>query len=161
MTENELNRIILLYGKNVFRTAFCYLKSYADADDIQQEVFIKLYTCGKEFESDEHIKAWLLCVTANMCRNKLRSWQFRRILPLEAAADIAAKDTQNDSFTEYLFRLKPKYRIALYMHYYEGYSVKEIAAVTKSKENTVLSRLSRGRKLLKDILLKEGYYESE
>ena len=56
---------------------------------------------------------------------------------------------------------KSDYRIALYMHYYEGYTAKEIAKITGSKENTVLSHLSRGRKQLKDILLKEGYDESE
>lgn len=159
MTENELNRIIRLFGENVFRTAFCYMKSYADADDIQQEVFIKLYTCGKEFEGDEHIKAWLIRVTINICKNKLRSCWHGRILPLEAAADIPAEEAETDEFTEYLFRLKPKYRIALYMYYYEGYSVKEIAAVTGKKENTVLSQLSRGRRQLKDMLLKEGYNE--
>ncbi len=159
MTENELNRIIKLFSKNVFQTAFCYMKSYADADDIQQETFIKLYTCGKDFEDDEHIKAWLLRVTANLCKNKLRSYWYRKILPLEAAVNTPAESIEKDDFTAFLFRLKPKYRIALYMHYYEGYSAKEIAAITDSKENTVLSQLSRGRKQLKDILLKEGYHE--
>ena len=159
MTENELNRIIRLFGKNVFQTAFCYMKSYADADDIQQETFIKLYTSGKSFQSDEHIKAWLLHITANLCKNKLKSYWYRMSLPLETASNIGTENEYKDDFIEILFRLKPRYRIPLYMHYYEGYSVKEIAAITGDKENTVLSRLSRGRKQLKDLLLKEGYNE--
>lgn len=157
MDENELKRIIGLFSENVFRTAYCYLKSYADADDIQSEAFIKLYTCGKVFESDEHIKAWLLRVTANLCKNKLKSNRYRNCIPLKACA---GKDEVNDDFSEYLFGLKPKNRIALYMHYYEGYSVKEIASLTGEKESTILSRLSRGRKQLKEILVKEGYNES-
>ncbi len=159
MTENELNRIIQLFGKNVFQTAFCYMKSFADAEDIREDAFIKLYLCGKSFESDEHIKAWLLKVTANLCKNKLRSCWYRKSLPLEAALNIEAEEKPKDSFITYLFKLKPDCRIALYMHYYEGYTAKEIAKITGSKENTVLSRLSRGRKQLKDILLKEGYNE--
>lgn len=159
MTENELNRIIMLFGNNVFQTAFCYMKSYADAEDIREEAFIKLYLSGKSFEADEHIKAWLLRVTANLCKDRLRSFWYKRILPLESAMDMGAEEKPQDSFITYLFLLKPDYRIALYMHYYEGYTAKEIAEITGSKENTVLSRLSRGRKQLKDILLKEGYDE--
>ncbi len=159
MTENELKRIIQLFGKNVFQTAFCYMKNHADAEDIREEAFIKLYLSGKSFDSDEHIKAWLLKVTANLCKDKLRSFWCKKILPLESAMDIKTEETPQDSFITYLFRLKPDYRIALYMHYYEGYTAKEIARITGSKENTVLSRLSRGRKQLKDILFKEGYDE--
>ena len=161
MTENELDRIIALFGNNVFQTAFCYMKNYADAEDIREEAFIRLYLSGKSFETDEYIKAWLLRVTANLCKDRLRSFWYKKILPLESASDIGAEEKPQDSFITYLFRLKPDYRIALYMHYYEGYTAKEIAKITGSKENTVLSRLSRGRKQLKDILLKEGYDESE
>ena len=158
MTENELNRIIQLFGENVFRTAFCYMKSYADAEDIREEAFIRLFFSDKVFCSDQHIKAWLLRVTANLCKNKLSSFWHRKSLPLETAAELPAEERADD-FITYLFRLKPQYRIALYMHYYEGYTAKEIAEITGSKENTVLSRLSRGRKQLKDMLLKEGYNE--
>lgn len=161
MTENELKRIIELFGNNVFQTAFCYMKSYADADDVREEAFIKLYLCDKSFDSDEHIKAWLLRVAVNLCKDRLRSFWYKKILPLETAMDIGTEEKQRDSFITYLFMLKSDYRIALYMHYYEGYTAKEIAKITGSKENTVLSHLSRGRKQLKDILLKEGYDESE
>lgn len=159
MTENELNRIIQLFGDNVFQTAFCYMKSYADAEDIRQEAFIKLYISEKIFESDEHIKAWLLRVTVNLCKNKLNSAWYRLYLPIEAATDKGYEEKAPDEFIKLLFRLKPRYRITLYMYYYEDYSVKEISKITGLKENTVLSQLSRGRKQLKDILLKEGYNE--
>lgn len=159
MTENELTRIIGLYSGCVFKTAFCYMKSRADADDIQQEAFLKLFLCDKRFESDEHIKAWLLRITANLCKNRLKSAWYRFSLPLEAAADMADENELKDDFLALLFRLKPKYRITLYMYYYEGYSIKEIAAATGEKDNTVISRLSRGRKKLKDILIEENYNE--
>lgn len=159
MTENELKRVIGLFGRNVFNTAYCYMKSYADAEDIRQEAFIKLYTCKKSFESDEHIKAWLLRVTANLCKNMLKSYWYRMTVPLDKANDVEAEKQGEDGFVSYLFRLKPKYRIALYMHYYEGFTVKEIAMILSEKEPTVLSRLSRGRKQLKDILSEEDYNE--
>ncbi len=159
MTGNELNRIIHLFGNNVFQTAFCYMKSYADAEDIRQEAFIKLYISEKVFKSDEHIKAWLLRVTVNLCKNKLNSAWYRLYLPIEAAADKGYEEKEPDQFIKLLFRLKPRYRITLYMYYYEDYSVKEISKITGLKENTVLSQLSRGRKQLKDILLKEDYNE--
>lgn len=158
MTENELTRIIKLFGKNVFHTAYCYMKNYADADDIQQETFIKLYTYDKPFESDEHIKAWLLRVTINLCKNRLNSAWYRLSAPIEAAESMPA-ETESESIIPYLFRLKPKYRIVLYMHYYEGYSAKDIARIYDSNESTVLSWLARGRKQLRDILIKEGYDE--
>lgn len=159
MTENELKRIIELYGNNVFKTAFCYMKSRADADDIQQDVFFKLFLYEKTFESDEHIKAWLLRVTSNLCKNKLKSAWYRLSSPLEAAADVEAQNEFEDDFLSYLYSLKPKYRITLYMYYYEGYSIKEISDIMGEKENTIISRLSRGRKKLKDILIKENYNE--
>lgn len=159
MTENELKRIIGIYSGCIFKTAFCYMKSRADADDIVQEVFLKLFLCEKQFESDEHIKAWLLRVTANLCKNRLKSAWYKFSLPLEAAADIEAENELNDDFLSFLFKLKPKYRITLYMYYYEGYSIKEIAAAAGEKENTIISRLSRGRKKLKDILIEENYNE--
>ena len=159
MTENELTRIIGLYGKNVFKAAFCYMKNYADEDDIQQETFIKLFLSEKNFENDEHIKAWLLRVTTNLCKNKLKSAWYKLSLPLEAAVDIKTENEPEDDFLSYLFSLKPKYRITLYMYYYEGYSIKEISEITSEKENTIISRLSRGRSKLKEILIKENYNE--
>lgn len=159
MTGNELARIIELFGKNVFCTAYCCMKSYADADDIQQEVFIKLYISDKSFENDEHIKAWLLRVTINLCKNRLKSPRYRLTVPIEAAENIGFETAERDNIIPYLLRLKPKYRTALYMHYYEGYSAKDIARIQGSKEGTVLSWLARGRKQLRDILIKEGYNE--
>ena len=125
----------------------------------QQEAFIKLFLSEKSFENDEHIKAWLLRVTTNLCKNKLKSAWYKLSLPLEAAVDIKTENEPEDDFLSYLFSLKPKYRITLYMYYYEGYSIKEISEITSEKENTIISRLSRGRSKLKEILIKENYNE--
>ena len=156
MDDGELERCIKLYRRSVLGAALCYVHNTSDAEDIAQEVFIKLYTYDGSFESDEHIKAWLLRCTVNRCKNLLRSYWYRNSEPLEAAGDKAHYDTrEGGGLAEAMSRLKPKTRIVLELYYYEGYTAKEIAQITHTSENSVLHRLSRGRKQLKDILTDE------
>ncbi len=143
----------------VFRTAVCYLKNRADADDIMQEVFLKLYMSGLSFESEAHAKAWLIRVTANMCKNTLKTPWKRLIQPIEAAESMTAPEEKDSGLREIIMKMKSKNRIVLYMHYFEGYTTREIAEILGEKENAVTSQLYRGRKQLKDLLLKEGYHE--
>ncbi len=159
MTEQELTRIVGLYSGVVFRTAMCFVKNKADADDIMQDVFFKLYTYKKDFESDEHIKAWLIRVSANMSKNLLKSRWYKLTEPIENAENLVFNKGQTDSLLPVIMKLKPKSRHTLYMFYYENYSVKEIAAIMKQSETSVTSQLSRGRSQLKKLLMKEGYYE--
>ncbi len=154
MLESEFMRLIQLYRQTVFRAAYCCLKSYAEAEDITQEVFLALYTYPGGFNDDSHIKAWLLRVTINKCRNLIKS-AFRRFsVPLDEAADKAASTEENE-LLKVVMTLKPKLRTPLYMYYYEEYSVKEIAELLGEKETTITTRLSRGRQKLKVLLTKE------
>lgn len=154
MTESEFIRLVSLYRQTVFRAAYCCLKSYSEAEDITQEVFLALYTYSGAFNDDSHIKAWLLRVTVNKCRNFLKS-AFRRFsVPLEEAADRTVF-TEDNELLETVMRLKPKLRTPLYMYYYEDYSVKEIAELLCEKETTITTRLSRGRQKLKEFLTRE------
>ena len=159
INAQEFTRLTELYSGTVFRTAMCYMKNHADADDIMQEVFLKLYTYDKEFETDEHARAWLIKVTANMCRNMLKVPWKRLTLPIETAENIEAPERKRGQLLETVMKLKPKNRFVLYMHYFEGYTTKEIAGILGVKENAVTSQLYRGRKQLKKLLLKEGYDE--
>ncbi len=154
MTESEFMEHVKQYRQTVFRAAYCCLKSYAEAEDITQEVFLSLYTYNGSFNDDGHIKAWLLRVTMNKCRNLLKS-AFRRFsVPLEEAADRTAFTEENE-LLNVVMTLKPKLRTPLYMYYYEEYSVKEIAELLGEKETTITTRLSRGRQKLKELLTKE------
>jgi RNA polymerase sigma-70 factor (ECF subfamily) len=142
----------------VFRIAFGYTKNVHDADDIAQEVFLKLFKTDVEFASDENVKAWLIRVTINQSKSLLRSvWKTRRG---DLTEFMAAEDSLSDDcygLYEYVKDLKPKYRTIIYLYYYEQYSVKEIAEILKIRETTVTTQLSRARSQLKEILLEEGF----
>ena len=156
MKDSELERYIDLYRKSVLGTALCYVRNASDAEDIMQEAFIKLYTYKGSFDSDEHVKAWLLRCTINLCKSLLRSYWYRFSEPLEAAQTRIYCDKPNDSaVTDALKKIGCKNRIVLYMYYYEGYSADEIARITHSTVNSVMLRLSRGRRQLREVLIDE------
>ncbi len=159
MTEEKFGQIIELYRESVFRTAYCFTKSYADAEDISQEVFLKLYTYSGVFASDEHIKAWLLRCTVNLCKNLAKSYWYRFSQSIDETAEGIACPEEKESILPEIMKLKPKLRTALYMYYFEEYSVKELSELLGESKTVITTRLSRGRSKLKELLLKEGYYE--
>ncbi len=157
--EAELTRIVEKFSGIVFRVAYCHVNNHQDADDITQDVFLALMTCRREFADDEHIKAWLIRVTVNRSINLLRSCRRRLSVPLDNAEEIPFLPKEKFTLLPQLMKLKPKYRVVLYMFYYEDYTVSRIAAVLGEKSTTVTTRLSRGRDQLKELLIKEGYNE--
>ena len=136
----------------VFRLAYSYVKNRADAEDITQEVFLKLYGSKESFEADENVKAWLIRVTANTAKNYLTSVWVKRKTPL--TEDIPLKNEKDYELLEALNRLNRNYRAVIYLHYYEGYSVAEISSMLDISESNVKARLKRGRDKLKTILEK-------
>lgn len=148
-TDEQFTCIVSRYIDTVYRVAFNYLKNPSDADDITQTVFEKLLREKKVFESDEHIRNWLIRVTINACKKLLRS-PWRRNESFEAYAGTLTFD--NPAHSE-LFRavmaLPKKYRLPIYLHYYEEYSTQEIAGILKIPKNSVCTHLKRGREMLK------------
>lgn len=136
----------------------CYVKNSSDADDIMQEAFLKLYTYNGDFENDSHIKAWLIRITVNLSKNFLRSRRLRVWEPLENARELEVPRSEENRLLPLIMKLSKNSRIVLYMHYYEDYSVKEIAAVLRLTETAVTSQLYRGRKQLAKLIEKENYY---
>ena len=162
MSEAEFERLIGLYSGTVYRTAYCRTGNAADAEDIMQEAFLRLYTSKLAFENDEHIYAWLMGASANLWKNLINAGWYRLSEPITAQTEERpAKETEipEEGILPLIMKLKPKNRLALYMHYYEGYSVREIASVLGEKESAVTSRLLRARKQLKALIIKEGIYE--
>jgi len=157
MTGDEFERYVLLYRKCVCTTAFFYVKNPDDADDITQDVFFRLFTYGGSFDSDEHVKAWLLRCTVNRSKDLLRSHWYKFSQPLTAAGDAVYELTGDSDgrLLEILSKLDTKNRVTLYMYYYEGYPAAEIAKILGITERAVSSRLRRGRKQLKKILTDE------
>ena len=145
----DIRHLFRLYRDDVYRLALSYTASRADAEDISQTVFLKLLQ-QPELETGKE-KQWLLRVTANECKSLLRSAWWRRSAPLEEAAEKSQDPDDRDVLSAVL-ALKPQYRAVVYLHYYEGYSAREIASILRITVSAVTTRLQRARSLLKQVL---------
>lgn len=154
-----ISSVVDKYSDMVYRTAYHALCDTHYAEDITQEVFLKLCRLLPDFESGEHEKAWILRVTINMCKNyNKKAYSHPNI---ELTENIPANDEyQSDgSVMSAVNALPEKYRTAVYLYYFEGYPIKEIAQITGSNQNTVSSLLMRARKKLGNML--EGEFGDE
>ena len=151
--EKILEKNINKYKDMVYRLAFTYLKNSHDADDITQEVFLKYVTLDKTFQSDEHLKSWLITVTINHCKNLLKSSWFKKTQPLDE--NIQFEQQKNSNLYHAVMTLSKDYRTVIYLFYYEDYSTKEIASMLGKNESTIRSHLARAKKKLKNILLED------
>lgn len=159
--KQQVQELIEQYRDNLFAAAFNICKNAADADDIVQETFLKYYLIQKEFEQEQHIRAWLIRVAINKAKNVNRSFWRQHKVPLEEYMESLAFETpQDETLFETVMGLPEKYRIVIHLYYYEDYSVREIAGILKLTESNVKARLSRGRKLLKQML-KEDWEDDE
>ena len=159
MTENDLTRIVGKYRKDIYRLALCYMKNTADADDVTQDAFLKLYTSGLTFLIDEEAKAWLIRTAANRCKDLLRSHWYKFSEPLDYEMQAPESEDGEEDLLGAVMSLPRKTRTVLYMYYYEEYPVKEIAEITGCTETAVTSQLWRGRKRLKELLKKTDLTE--
>ena len=149
LTNEQFTAYAERYIDTVYRVAFNYIKSPADADDITQNVFVKLLREKKPFDGDAHVKNWLIRVTINECRNLVKSRWWRQE-SYEEYASALSFDTEAQSDLFYaVMALPKKYRIPIYLYYYEEYTTQEIADILKVPKNTVCTQLRRGRELLK------------
>lgn len=152
----KTEELIERYKDNVFAAAFSVCRNAEDADDIVQEAFIQYHTQSREYESEQHIRAWLIRVAVNRAKNINRSLFRRKSLPLEDYIEtLQFPSPRAESLFEEVMRLPEKYRTVIHLFYYEDYSVKELAAILSLSENNVKVRLSRGRSLLKQALKEE------
>ena len=159
MTDEAFAQAARAYGDTIYRVAYHALNNSHDAEDVMQTVLLRLYECKKEFESEEHMKHWLLRVAVNESRRLLRSFWRRTCVPLEERRETAApEDPEKAEALQAVMALEPKYRLAVYLYYYEGLSVAETAAAMKANVSTVQTWLLRARERLRRELTgeKEG-----
>lgn len=160
LSGQQVNDAVERYADMIKRICFYHLKDAADTEDVFQTVFLKYMLRDRPFTDSEHEKAWLIRVTLNACRDHLRSLFRHRMVPLEQVAEVAADIPEDHrDVLEAVLSLPGKYRDAIYLHYYEGYTASEIGAILGKKENTVYSLLSRGRGMLKEKLGGDGISE--
>ena len=153
MVSNEnFPRLVQLYKDMIFRLAYSYTKNHFDADDVTQNVLLQLYKTDKAFKSEAHLKNWLMRVTVNHCKNLFRApWRKHENLD-DYANTLAFEEEASKDLFRIVMGLDQKYRVTLLLHYYEGYSIREIAHIMDVSENTVSTRLARGRKILKELI---------
>ena len=156
-----LKMLIEKYRNNLYTAAFNVCKNAQDAEDVVQDTFLQYWSQKKEFETEQHIRAWLLRVAINKAKNKNNTFFRRNALPLEDYMETLA--FQSEELSELfaaVMKLPEKYRIVVHLFYYEDYSVKEIADILKITPGNVKVRLSRGRMSLRNTL-KEAWEDDE
>ena len=139
------------YGNAILRCAYSYLHNMADAEEVLQDTLLKLLTAAPNFESEEHKKAWLLRVAANLSKNRI---EYNALRTSDELSDELAEEGREDlSFVWDAVRQLPvQYREAVHLFYYEGLSTRQIASVLDRSEETLRSELHRGREKLKLLL---------
>ena len=151
----NLERVIRQYGRGVQSLAFAYVKNRYDAEDIAQEVFLTYLQKAPDFLDAQKEKSWLMTVTVNRCKSFLRD--IRRT-ETQLPEDLSYLPKEEMDLMQAMLSLDEKYRLPLHLHYYEGYSINQIARLLRCPPATIGSRLARGREKLKQRL-GEDYFE--
>ncbi len=153
--KEEAAFLLDTYGNRILRLAYSYLHNEQDAEEVLQDTLLKYLQTAPAFESDEHRKAWLLRVAANLSKNRITYNKIRHTDELDET--LIAEEREDLSFVwEAIKQLPQKYREVIHLYYYEGYSTADIARILGRKESTIRSDLRRGREQLK-LTLKEEY----
>lgn len=148
-TEVQLQRVrraVETYAQGVVRFAFSYLRCLADAEDVAQEVFLAYMKKAPAFRDTAGERAWIFRVTANKCKNVLKSGWFKSRNPLPEELPAAPQDRD---VLEAVLSLREKYRVPIHLYYYEDYSIREIAELLGASPATVGTWLARGREILR------------
>jgi len=153
LSDERIEQIVCTYSSCLYRFAFAYLKEHAESQDVVQDVFIQLLDKQPVFGSPEQEKAWLYKVTANKCKNLLKSSRYIKEMRLTEEHDkIAASEQSDMDIVDYVIKLEEKYRAPIHLYYYEGYSIKEIAGILNQNPSTISTHLDRARQLLKEMM---------
>lgn len=152
LSDEEFSAIAEKYMDSIFRLALNYMRSRTEADDITQNVLIKLYRTEKKFQSGDHLRYWLVRVTVNECKRALVS-PWRKMESIEQLREgfVFPEEGRRELF-DAVMALPKKYRVPIYLYYYEDYSTEEIGRILKVPSATVRTHLRRGRQQLKDSL---------
>ena len=153
--------LIEKYKNNIYVIALNVCKNAQDAEDVVQDTFIQYLSLKKDFESEQHIRAWLIRVAINKAKNKNTTFFRRKTLPLEDYIEtLTFESSESSELFEKVMNLTEKYRVVIHLFYYEDYSVNEISHILKISVSNVKVRLLRGRMLLKETL-KEVWRDDE
>lgn len=151
--EDIFNQKYEKYSSLIFKTAYQYILNKDFAEDVMQDVFIKLLVYEKPFKDNEHEKAWIIRVTINNCKNLLKSKAYNSCELIEAAQSQSSFEAQSDNkitIENELKKLSSEERTIIYLFYFEGYTSSQISGILKMNESTVKSHLKRARSKMKN-----------
>ncbi|MDF3005266.1 MAG: polymerase sigma factor [Oscillospiraceae bacterium] len=151
-TNEEIAEIYDRHVNTVYRICFTYLKNSADTEDVVQNTFVKLMNYGNTFKSIEHEKAWLIVTATNLCKDFLRHWWRKRNSIENYDKEIYSQAFETDETITAVMELPDKYKTAIYLYYYEGYTSVEISALLKKPQSTIRNYLHEGRNILRQKL---------
>lgn len=161
-TNDHIQQVVNEYADMLLRIAFTHLANRQDAEDVVQSVFLKYIEKQPSFAGKEHEKAWFIRVSTNLCKNHRQAAWFKRTVQLDEKIGYPAfnqEEIDEQIIFDAVLNLPQKYRMVIYLFYYEDYSNQQIAKICDMKEATVRSQLFRARKLLKASL--EGAFLDE
>ena len=147
--------LFMTYHEDIYRFSYSFTGSHHDAEDITQSTFLKLLEKQPQLQAGRE-KAWLMQVAANQCRNLLKASKRRKTEPLEEDLRYSFTSTEDRELFLAVMRLPPKERVTVHLHYYEGYTMDEIAAMLRVTSSAVSMRLHRARTHLKQYLKEDG-----
>jgi RNA polymerase sigma-70 factor (ECF subfamily) len=159
LTDEEFDILINKYYNMLFVIAYKYTRDTFNSEDAVQDTFLKLYRAHKGFESEEHIKNWLIRVTINECINIVK--KNRKILLIDQEyinnlPDTSDADEKNEEIRKCVMSLKDNYKNVIILFYYDNYTIREISNILKMSESNVKVTLNRARKKLKEEIIKRG-----
>lgn len=157
-TQEEITQIYEKYYEMVWRICFMQLGNVHDAYDGTQETFLRLMSYRKSFHSEEHQKAWLIRTAVNYCKDVMKSGWKRSQIGMEEndfseLFDSNGEGEKHEEVVQAMMDLPEKYRVILYLYYYEGYSLKEISGMVKVNPSTLRSRFAKAKQLMKQYLI--------
>ncbi|MBZ9625068.1 sigma-70 family RNA polymerase sigma factor [Clostridium tagluense] len=163
--HKEIERLINCYGDDVLRVAFLYVKDRNKAEDVFQEVFIKVFKKYDSFKGNSSEKTWIMKITINVCKDYFKSFWIKRVLlnshgdydreicneqyDAESLDDTIIKSIESRELLHQVMNLSIKYKEVIILYYYEEFNTREISEMLKIPEGTIRTRLFRGRELLK------------
>ncbi|HEY4601727.1 MAG TPA: sigma-70 family RNA polymerase sigma factor [Cerasibacillus sp.] len=164
----QIEQIMNMYGHDIKRLVYTYMKNEADTDEVTQDVFLTVYEKLSTFKGEASLRSWIYSIAINKCKDHLRSWQVRnqrlkeRLKQLTLSTETLSpeqqllKQNEIDHLVTIIMMLPVKYREILILYYFQEFTTDEISNMLKLNPSTVRSRLSRGRKRLKQLFIERG-----
>ena len=153
--EKDIREVVIKYSDMLYKICLVILCNEQDVQDAIQDTFCRYLEKKPDFRDEEHKKAWLIRVATNICRDMIRFRTRHPKVSIDEVENILAAPEQRETLKE-LLELPIKHKTVIYLHYVEGYSIREIAYILGITESAVKSRLLRGRKQMRDMVRMEG-----